>query len=203
MSGSPGGFGAVYNIEGDPSQVIKVIRPGAEGAESVTRQLQGNLLANQAGIETPTVYSSSAGADGEPPHMIMDNVNGGKRSNVATPSSVQMTPQQNTAFQLLYKKLADNGLIWADGKPNNVYFYGSPNAPSVGILDPDMISRASDPEKLMEPTVAANFVKSASPGMQQTVGNELLQEDPRLDAWAIMRDRYQTQASNWSARRAQ
>ncbi len=191
MVGSPGGFGAVYQIEGDPGQVLKVVRPGAAGADSITRQLEGAKLAGEAKIATPEVSSSSAGADGDPPHIIMDNVNGGKWSNVQTPSRAQLTPQQRTAMEQLYKQLGDNGLIWADGKLNNVFFYGSPQAPSVGILDPDMIFPANQLE-WQPPVVNANLMKNASEAMKQALFNQIRNDQP-IDAWAVMRDRFQQQ----------
>ena len=191
MVGSPGGFGAVYQMAEDPSKVIKIVRPGEIGADSITRQLEGAELANAAGVKTPAVYQASAGANGDPPHIIMDNVMGGKWSNVQMPSQAQLTPQQATALQQMYNQLGQNDLIWADGKLNNVFFYDSPESPSVGILDPDMIFPSSQ-LPWQPPVVGANLMKNASAAMKATLGR--LQYTPEdINAVDVMRDRFKFQ----------
>jgi hypothetical protein len=197
MMGSPGGFGTVYQMADDPSKVVKIVRPGNIGADSVTRQIQGGILANEAGIQTPAVYQSSAGANGDPAHLIMENVAGGKWSNVQMPSQAQLTPQQAKALQQMYDQLGNNGLIWGDGKLNNVFFYGSPEAPSVGILDPDMIFPSTQ-YPFQNPLVDLNLRLGASQAINDTLSD--YRYDPgKIDALKVMQDRFARQFPQFAA----
>jgi hypothetical protein len=88
----------------------------------------------------------------------------------------------------LYKQLGDNGLIWADGKANNVYFYGSPEAPSVGILDPDMIFPGNEFD-VQPRVVGQNLMAGATDAMQRTLADHQF-DSAELKASDVMRDRF-------------
>jgi hypothetical protein len=173
-----GAFGEVFDVvpnSGGPArEVIKIVHntaPAApapaglgslgpaldQGAASVRRQLQGTVLLNDAGIDTPLVSGHRIGTKpGDPSWIIMEkiDVSTGLVENfdgVRFPRIVK-----KIAVLDLFERMVAKNLVGADLHPGNVYFYADRTGRvRAGVWDTDFILRTDRP---IDPALRSEFL---------------------------------------------
>jgi len=117
--------------------------------EVIDRVMHGQKLIREANIpnlgmmelDTPL---GLAGRNHDPPFIVQNILPDDGSVSLFNPDGLSSpSPAQQRAIAVLYKKLADAGLIWQDGHITNIFFRKTGNADELvaGIFDPDMIAR--------------------------------------------------------------
>jgi len=109
----------------------------------VDRMMHGQKLLEEAGIPHLRMVTTEqalgrAGRDADIPYVIQDiipDTENFKRFDVGT----SLIRDHQRAVAVLYKKMADKGLVWKDGHIQNIYFERVGDEWIAGVLDPDMI----------------------------------------------------------------
>ena len=139
-----GGFNIVYEIKGQPDRLLKILKnpdPNISPA-SVLRQVNGyDLIKGDPTIPSAKIYSSGASRGGTS-YLVVEDLNYGAwaqknvKINVVSPNQAQLA-----AVEELYQNLGRRGLIWPDGKLDNIFFFEEAGKIRAGILDHDFIFR--------------------------------------------------------------
>ena len=160
-----GTFGAVYEVAGNPGQVVKIGTNNPFAPQSFANQVSGSKLLQKAGIPTANITRIVPPANGQPPLLFMDNTfqapgafqattGGLKRtqltigaknetigSNGAVPT--YLTPAEtdavHAAMQQLNDRIAGHDLIFADNHLGNVVFVPKVGGLSAVIVDADFV----------------------------------------------------------------
>jgi hypothetical protein len=164
-----GALGVVYEVEGHPELVVKIIHNAGHGPASIDGQLGGyERIKDNADIAAPRIFATHRGGPNEASYVIMENLNGGRWQGrqVAFSASSGITPEQKAAVRGLYDKLAQAGLIWVDGHFNNVFFFtDAAGRLQAGVLDHDMIVPAAQLPNLPAEAVDAILQTSMGKGV--------------------------------------
>ncbi len=120
--------------------------------EVIDRVMHGQQLIREANIpnlgmvelDTPL---GLAGRNHDPPFIVQNILPDDGSVSLFNPDGLtRPSPAQQRAIAVLYRKLADKGLIWQDGHITNVFFRKTGNGDELvaGIFDPDMIARYTE-----------------------------------------------------------
>jgi hypothetical protein len=135
-----GKFGSVYEVAGNPGEVIKVGNANPNSAASFPRQVEGAKLLRAAGIPTPALDAGPAAVPGNPPTLFGENVfSKWAGATILSDTRGPLAPAQLQAVANLYREIGNAGLIWADGNPSNIFVYSGPGGLTAGVVDADMV----------------------------------------------------------------
>jgi len=190
--GSEGAFGIVYEVEGQPGRLVKILHNEEAGPASVARQVSGySLIKDAPDIPAPRILGHRRGSDGDPGFLIVEDLRAGRWADKNVRfrgSSRDMTPEELRAAQELYDALGQRGLFWADGHANNLFFFDEGGRVRAGVIDHDMIFRASDLAR-QDAVVQGNLLKALGPdGLRRF--QDVLDGAPG-DAQAMMRTAFE------------
>ena len=161
-----GSFGKVYELEGQPTKVLKEVwvdpNNPFSGKVSVRRQQSGyDLIAKTNAdptkpaakdpIPTTTLYEARTPPK-ETPYLLMEHATQAPRwmakNAYVKAKGADFTPDEQRAMRELGQKFADNGLVWSDPNPGNVSFFTEGGVLKAAVIDHDFIFPAKQAEAI-------------------------------------------------------
>jgi len=182
-------FGVVYDAAEKPGQVIKISKPRTarmeDPAETFPRQQSGTDLLEKAGIPTPRILDIQRAVPGQRPALLWIE-DAFKKWPGATLAPDVLSTVHLDAVKKLYDSMGNAGLVWGDGHQGNVVFIPKPGGLAAGVLDSDMIVKAS--EMGAAPEAVANRLLKALMKMKR--GELILSNDARPIMNTLFEARY-------------
>ena len=198
-----GTFSAVYDLADEPDKwVVKILRDhrllrkiGEDPFQVIQEMADGQKLLVDIGVETLATQFFMDTKEVTRPYMKQEKLDEKTRHRFTSKTAANpnlFTLEYQEAVVKLFRKLADNGLIWEDCKLENIFFIKTDNKIVAGIFDTDRVIRFENLQArwykqrfIVEAPRAGTFEEDQS-GIDSLKGSDRPQDaPPRLQTGKI------------------